>query len=110
MKPGDADSILSSSFAGGTLKAAVIKGLPRDASGNYPIDGVIRDIATVLADLQEKRQLADYDRSERFNRTDVLALIQEAKNRVAKFSEPPASDGKGFFLACLCAWKELTTR
>jgi hypothetical protein len=100
----------STSFAGGTLKGAVIKGLPRDASGNYPIDKAIRDIATAFANLQEKRQWADYDRRERFNRSDVLILIEEAKNRVAKFSELPASDGKKFFLACLWAWKELTNR
>ena len=98
------------SFAGGMLKDAVIKGLPRDASGNYPIQKAIKDVARAFVDLQEKRQWADYDRSERFNRSDVLILIEEAKKRVVKFSELPASDDKKFFLACLWAWKELTNR
>lgn len=98
------------SFGGGTLKDAVIKGLPRDAGGSYPIHKAIKDIASAFADLQEKRHLADYDRSERFKRSDVLILIEEAKNRVAKFSELAASDEKKFFLACLWAWKELTNR
>ena len=53
---------------------------------------------------------ADYDRSERFKRSDVLILISGARNSVAKFSELPMSDDKRFFLACLWAWKELTNR
>jgi uncharacterized protein (UPF0332 family) len=98
------------SFAGGTLKDSVIKGLPRDAAGNYLIQKAIQDIASTFADLQEKRHLADYDRTERFKRSDVLTLIEEAKTSVAKFSELASSDDKKFFLACLWAWKELTIR
>lgn len=98
------------SFGGGTLKDAVIKGLPRDPRGNYPIHQAIQDLASTFAGLQEKRHLADYDRSERFNRSDVLILIQKAKNQVAKFSELAVSDDKKFFLACLWAWRELTNR
>lgn len=98
------------SFAGGTLKDAVIKGLPRDANGNYPIQKTIKDIAATLADLQEKRHLADYDRTERFNRSEVLILIGEAKDSVRQFSELAASDDKKFFLACLWAWRELANR
>ena len=98
------------SFAGGTLKDSVIKGLPRDAAGNYPIQKAIQDIASTFAELQEKRHLADYDRTERFKRSDVLTLIEEAKTFVATFSELAPSDDKKFFLACLWAWKELTNR
>jgi len=98
------------SYAGGTLKDSVIKGLPRDASGNYPILQAIKDVASAFADLQEQRHLADYDLTERFNRSDVLILVEEAKKSVAKFSELPASDHKKFFLACLWAWRELTNR
>ena len=97
------------SFGGGTLKDAVIKGL-RDTSGNYPILKQIQDIASTFAELQEKRHLADYNRSERFKRSDVLALVEEAKNHVTKFSELAVSDQKKYFLACLWAWKELTRR
>lgn len=99
-----------SCFAGGTLKAAVTKGLPRDGSGNYPIHKAIKDVASTFADLQEKRHLADYDRSERFNRSEVRMLIEESKHSVAMFAALPGSDDKKFFLACLWAWKELTNR
>src|SRR6266702_4597188 len=92
------------SFRGGTLKDAVLKGLPP----GYAIDNAIQRLALAFTELQEKRHLADYDRTERFKRGDVLTLIEQAKNHVAKFSELPASDGKKFFLACLWAWKELT--
>lgn len=98
------------SFGGGTLKESAIKGLPRDASGAYSVQKPIRDLAKTFAELQEKRQLADYHRGERFKRSDVLILIEQAQDRVAKFSELPASDDKKFFLACLWAWKELTNR
>jgi len=98
------------SFGGGTLKDAVIKGLPREASGRYPIPEAIQDLASTFAELQEKRHLADYDRSERFKRADVLTLIEQVKNHVAKFSSLAASEDKKFFLACLWAWKELTNR
>jgi uncharacterized protein (UPF0332 family) len=98
------------SFSGGTLKDAVIKGLPRDATGKYPIPKAIQNVAAAFAELQEKRHLADYDRSERFKRSDVLVLIEQAKDYVAAFSRLPVSDDKRFFLACLWAWKELTNR
>jgi uncharacterized protein (UPF0332 family) len=97
------------SFGGGTLKDAVTKGL-RDATGKYPIQKALQDIASTFAELQEERHLADYDRTERFKRSDVLTLIEEAKTAVAKFSELVQSDDKKFFLACLWAWKELTNR
>jgi uncharacterized protein (UPF0332 family) len=68
------------SFAGGTLKESIIKGLPRDAIGNYAIPKEIKDIAGTFAELQEKRHLADYDLSERFQKLEVLTLIDQAKN------------------------------
>ena|ERR1700722_18008930 len=97
-------------FGGGTLKDAVIKGLPRDAAGSYPVDKSIREIAATFTDLQEKRHVADYDRSERFKRSEVLSVIEEAKDRVARFQALAMTDDKRFFLACLWAWKELTNR
>ena len=98
------------SFAGGTLKEAVIKGLPRDAVGRYPIHEAIRRIARAFAELQDWRNLADYDGNERFKRSEVLPLIEQAKDHVANFSSLPMSDDKRFFLACLWAWKELSNR
>ncbi|MBI2481298.1 MAG: hypothetical protein HYV60_22450 [Planctomycetia bacterium] len=54
--------------------------------------------------------MADYDLTERFRRSDVLALIEQARNHVENFASLPSSDDKKFFLACLWAWKELTNR
>jgi hypothetical protein len=97
-------------FAGGTLKETVIKGLPRDPAGKYPIHPAIKEIAETFVELQEKRHRADYDRGERFKRLDVLELIDETKDRVAKFSSLPLTDDMRFFLACLWAWRELVNR
>ncbi len=98
------------SFAGGTLKESVIKALPRDAAGKYPVHASISDIARAFADLQQERNSADYDRNERFKRSDVLMLIEQAKQATANFDALPDSDDKRFFLACLWAWKELANR
>ena len=98
------------SFSGGTLKDAVVKGLPRNSSGNYSIPREIQDTAKVFVALQEKRHLADYDRSECFKRSDVLTVIDETKTQLTEFLSLSISDDKRFFLACLWAWKELTNR
>ncbi len=98
------------SFAGGTLKEAIIKGLPRDANGNYPIPIEIRDIAGTFAELQEKRHLADYDLSETFRKVEVLRLIEQANLHVESFRTLAVSDTRKFFLACLWAYKELKNR
>ena len=92
------------------MKSAVIKGLPRDAAGSYVIDGAIQGVANTFAAMQEKRNLADYDRSESFKRSAVLMLIEASKDAVAEFAALPMSDDKRFFLACLWAWKELANR
>lgn len=99
------------SFAGGTLKDSVIKGLPRDSQGNYAIAREIRNMAATFVELQDMRHMADYDLSEKFTRSDVLTLIAQAKTSVSTLQRlPSASDEKRFFLACLWAWKELTNR
>jgi hypothetical protein len=54
--------------------------------------------------------LADYDLTERFKRSDVLALIAEVTNQAEKFRRLDSSNEKRFFLSCLWAWKELANR
>lgn len=98
------------SFSSGTLKASIIKGLPRDAKGNYPIPKEIKDIARTFLELQEKRHLADYDLSERFQKLEVLRLIEQTKTHVEKFRSLSVTDTRKFFLACLWAYKELKNR
>ena len=99
-----------SGFGGGTLKDAVIKGLPRNANGIYVVPKEIRNVAATFAELQEKRHLADYDLSERFKRSEVLTMIDQAKSHVERFRNYAACDDRRYFLACLWAWKELTNR
>ncbi|MCE9556098.1 MAG: hypothetical protein K8T91_22345 [Planctomycetes bacterium] len=94
------------SFAGGTLKASVTKGL----SPALVIPSAIKTLATVFVELQEKRHIADYDLSERFRREDVLSLIQQAELATKDFAGLPTSNEKKFFLACLWAWGTLVKR
>ena len=75
-------------FGGGTLKAAVTKGLPVP----LVIPQEIRQLAELFAHLQEKRHSADYDLTERFCRADVLTLIDDAQCRLADFRALPMTD------------------
>jgi uncharacterized protein (UPF0332 family) len=94
------------SFAGGTLKDAVKKGLPSTFS--IPVD--VRRIAATFVDLQDSRHVADYDLTDRFSRSEVLGLIQEAEAAIQRFKQLATSDEKAFFLACLWAWTTLSRR
>jgi uncharacterized protein (UPF0332 family) len=94
------------SFGGGALKKGVAKGLP----AGFAVPAEIRGLAETFVDLQERRHVADYDLTERFRRSDVLSLINEAEQRIHAFGHLPSSDEKRFFLACLWAWKELANR
>jgi hypothetical protein len=97
-------------YGGGTLRDSMVKGLPRDSNDRYAIPPEIQRVASTFSHLQEKRHLADYDRGERFNRSDVLMLIEKARVSIDSFAALPPSDDKRFFLACLWAWKELANR
>jgi hypothetical protein len=94
------------SFGGGTLKKGVAKGLP----AHFVIPQGIRKMAATFVDLQDSRHLADYDLTERFKRSDVLALIAEVRKQSETFRNLASSNEKRFFLACLWAWKELVSR
>jgi hypothetical protein len=94
------------SFAGGTLKKGVSKGLP--VGLRIPVD--IRDLAATFVDLQDKRHLADYDLTERFNRSDVVTLITRVRTDIERSKNLAPADEQRFFLACLWAWKDLANR
>ncbi len=98
------------SFAAGRLPNAVDKPLPRNAEGHYPIDQETKNIAQMFAEIQRIRNLADYDPSERFRRSDVLALIQQVEQVIEDFIQMETSNDRRFFLVCLLCWKELSTR
>ena len=65
------------SFAGGTLRRGVSKGLPM----GFKIPMEIGDLAATFVDLRDKRHLADYDLTERFKRSDVVTLINSRQER-----------------------------
>ncbi len=94
------------SFSGGTLKAVVTKGLPP----TFKIPDEIKEIARAFVELQEKRHMADYDLTERFGRSDVLTLIEQAETAIQDFVNLPTSNERKFFLACLWAWNSLANR
>ncbi len=85
------------SFGGGSLKKGVAKGLP--ASFAIPIE--IRELAAMFVDLQDHRHAADYDLTERFQRSDVLLLIRDVERRIQDFNNLASSTKKRFFLACV---------
>lgn len=93
------------SFAGGTLRDAVRKGL----SPTFAVPPSVSDIATKYVELQDMRQ-ADYDLTEKFNRENVLTLVLEAETAIGAFSAAPDSNEKTFFLACFWAWGTLGRR
>jgi hypothetical protein len=94
------------SFAGGQLKASLTKGLPV----GFSVPLAIRQVAWAFTQVQERRHLADYDRSERFLRSEVLARIEQIETAIEDFNALALSNEKKFFLACLLAWKSLTRR
>jgi hypothetical protein len=94
------------SFDGGTLPAHVSKGLP--AAFAIPI--AIRRVAGMFVELQARRNLADYDLTERFVRSEVLWLIDQVRDAMDRFKTLSNSTEKRFFLACLWAWRTLSKR
>ena len=98
------------SFAACQLPKSVVRPLPKSAAGNYVVLKPIQNIAATFVDLQEERQLADYDLSKQFRRSDVLALIEQTAAHISEFSSLPASHDRQFFLVCLLTWKELRNR
>lgn len=94
------------SFAGGSLKESVKKGLP--VSFVIPVEITI--LTGKFVELQDLRHLADYDLTERFVRSEVLKVLKDVEDAVQDFLASPASDEKNFFLACLWAWSGLSKR
>jgi uncharacterized protein (UPF0332 family) len=94
------------SFAGGTLKAGAVHGLPK----TFLIASATKQLAEAFVDLQEKRHTADYDLTTRFKRSDVLFRIELAQDVIKDFKALSSSNERRFFLACLWAWSALASR
>lgn len=91
------------SFAGGTLPKNVIKTVP----GLTVVPPDLRTVAAVFADAQQKRHWAEYDRSERFKRSDVEGIVSEVESAIARFEGFPDRQLRKFFLVCLLVWENL---
>jgi len=94
------------SFGGGTLEKGVAKGLP----AAFTVPAEIRDLALAFVELQAYRHLADYDLTERFERSEVLLRIRRVAARIQSFANLASSHEERFFSAWLWAWKELANR
>jgi hypothetical protein len=94
------------SFEAGSLPNSVSKPLPKNGQGQVLIEPEIRKLAFVFRDLQNMRHLADYDPSERFERSEVLSLIDAVEAGIRAFEGLAATDSRHFFLVCLLTWKE----
>ena len=95
-----------SSFAGSQRPTSVFKALPQP----YVISNAIINVSDKFKELQKKRHSADYDLSERFQRSEVSTLIEQLSVHIDDFLNLPASDERQFFLVCLLSWKELGSR
>jgi hypothetical protein len=98
------------SYSSGQLPKSVLKPLPKTASNRYFIAKPIQEIARLFRELQQKRHLADYDRSERFQRSEILTQIDEVKRVISSFENLFLTDERHFFLVSLLAWKEMSNR
>lgn len=94
------------SFSGGSLPRTVTKGLPP----SFRIAPDLRSIAAAFVEAQERRHSADYDRSERFTRDDVIAFVQEVQLAIEKFQRLVDDESRRFFLVSLMVWKTLSKR
>lgn len=66
-------------------------------------------VARLFKDMQEKRHQADYDLSQRFERSLVKADILDIRKAIQDFENIPTSDDeRKFFLVCLLTWKQFS--
>lgn len=89
------------SLSAGTLKPGVERVLGKQWAEQF------KSIASTFIELQLKRNLADYDLSHRFTRSDVLQVVSDAEKAVEEFGQLEDSNEKRFFLTCLLLWNSL---
>lgn len=92
----------SRAFAGGTLPAAL---------SEFPSVGAIpsgvRAIAKLFNDAQEQRHAADYDLSERYTRSDALALIDAAQAEIDRWQAVRRDPMARLYLISLLLWDRM---
>jgi hypothetical protein len=94
------------SYAGGTLRTGVARGLP----ARFSIPAQIRLLAETFVLMQDERNLAEYDRNARFQRPVVLTLVGRVEPVLRNFIALPKTIVKKFFLLCLLTWPTLAGR
>lgn len=93
-------------FSGGQLPKNMAQRLPN----TFAVPPELRGIASTFQEAQEKRNLADYDLSKSFTRSDCLAFIRDVDEAVTLFRSIANRPEARFFLSCLLAWKTLEGR
>ena len=64
----------------------------------YPLDANLRKFAQAFVDLQEARHSADYDLSVKFNRVEVLLLIDTVKDAFSDWKTIRKTENSKIFL------------
>lgn len=76
--------------------AAARRAARPDIAARFPEP--IRDVAAIIADMQQRRHLADYDPHLRLTKSEVLQDIAECERAILRFSAAPIQDRRRFIL------------
>jgi len=91
------------SFAGGTLPKNILKAVPTIKV----VPPELRLVAAAFVFAQQKRHWAEYDRSERFKRSDVEGIIRQVESAIVVFDGLQDRQLRKFFLVSLLVWENL---
>lgn len=119
-RPAAFRNVIARGFEHGTMKSACkafANNLPQDVldqlrtgGANYQVPSAIRKLAATFVQLQDERHGADYDLSRSFFRSDVITVLDDARQAVNDFLALRPSADRSFFLSCLWAWRQLARR
>ena len=90
---------------GGTMGEPV-----RSRLGQPEVPDSVKDIANAFVDAQDMRHQADYDVSQTFTRSSVLALITQVDEAIRGWPSVQADPMARFFLTSLLTWDRLRKR
>ena len=66
----------------------------RNLTSRFPVE--IRNFAELFAEMQEKRETADYDPAGNFGQSAVIQDINSAETRITQFRQVPKRDRRAF--------------
>jgi hypothetical protein len=90
------------SFGGGTLPAVVARHF-----AGLSIPPEVRSLADTVCAAQQLRHVADYDLSESFHRSEVLALIDDVEQRMEAWQPVEGDPAARLFLVSLLIWDRI---